>query len=153
MIFKLEGNSLLTGISVSLFTLYCFITYSWWVFVFWLLQTQRESVDKIENQVEQSHAHVFSAQKELAQVASKMQGTVYPLLGAIIGSCVAGPIGLVAGLKVGAVVAVTGSVIGKYHKFIISNLAMFDCETSMVQISNSLFVSVTYEEYTWAISK
>lgn len=75
-------------------------------------QDQQPTVDRIEDTVEQSHEHVVSAQKELAQVAAKMNGAVYPVLGAVLGTCIGGPVGFVAGLKIGTIMGVTGSVIG-----------------------------------------
>ena len=37
----------------------------------------------------------------------------YPLAGALIGTCLGGPIGLVAGLKLGSLAAIGGGFIGK----------------------------------------
>lgn len=39
----------------------------------------------------------------------------YPLIGAVVGSCVGGPIGCLAGAKVGVFATVTCFVLGKYN--------------------------------------
>ena len=42
----------------------------------------------------------------------RYKAAVYPLTGALLGTCLAGPIGLLAGLKVGAAAAFGGTVLG-----------------------------------------
>lgn len=44
--------------------------------------------------------------------AARLKATLYPLTGALLGTCIGGPIGLLAGLKIGAVAAVGGTVLG-----------------------------------------
>lgn len=75
-------------------------------------QDQREKVDNIENHVEMAHTQVVAAERQLAQVTAKLKFGMYPLIGALAGTIVGGPIGLVAGMKVGTVVAVTGGFVG-----------------------------------------
>lgn len=69
-------------------------------------------MERIEDVVEESHEHVVTAQKELAQVAAKINGSAYPLLGAVLGVAIGGPLGFLAGLKIGTLIGLTGSVIG-----------------------------------------
>jgi len=45
--------------------------------------------------------------------ASKMKFALFPLTGALLGGAVGGPIGLVAGAKLGGLAALSGGVIGK----------------------------------------
>jgi len=47
----------------------------------------------------------------------------YPLIGAVVGSCVGGPLGCLAGAKVGVVATVTCFVLGKF----IQNYVYFIC--------------------------
>ena len=38
---------------------------------------------------------------------------VYPMAGAILGTCLGGPVGLLAGIKIGGLAAVGGSIFGR----------------------------------------
>lgn len=80
--------------------------------VFQIIHEQAPAVERIEDVVEESHEHVVTAQKELAQVAAKINGSAYPLLGAVLGVAIGGPLGFLAGLKIGTLIGLTGSVIG-----------------------------------------
>ena len=40
---------------------------------------------------------------------------MYPLAGAVIGTCIGGPVGLLAGLKVGGLTALGCGILGKSH--------------------------------------
>lgn len=42
----------------------------------------------------------------------RLRASVYPVTGAIVGTCVGGPLGLLAGLKVGGIVALGCGVMG-----------------------------------------
>ena len=44
--------------------------------------------------------------------AAKLRATMYPITGALIGTCIGGPVGLLAGLKIGGLVAIGGTVLG-----------------------------------------
>ncbi|KAI0212937.1 Syntaxin-17 [Lamellibrachia satsuma] len=76
-----------------------------------LVTEQQESVDAIEENVSTSEQNVESGIKNLAK-ASKMKFALFPLAGALIGGTVGGPIGLVAGAKLGGLAALGGGVIG-----------------------------------------
>ena len=54
--------------------------------------------------------------------ASKYKVMMYPLAGALIGTCVAGPIGLFAGLKIGGLSAVGGGLLGKSLNYLITSI-------------------------------
>lgn len=71
-------------------------------------------MNKIEDNIEASNIQVVAAEKELAQVVRKVKGSMYPVVGALLGSFVGGPLGFVAGLKIGTLTAITGSIIGKH---------------------------------------
>jgi len=49
-----------------------------------------------------------------------------PVAGAVLGGAIAGPVGLVAGLKVGKIAAVSGGIIG--------NLCVFNCTSILFQL-------------------
>ena len=46
--------------------------------------------------------------------AAKLKGAVFPVAGALIGGAIGGPVGLVAGIKLGGLAAVTGGLAGRY---------------------------------------
>lgn len=71
------------------------------------------TVDSLENNVEEARTNVIEAKNQLAR-AAKVKFAMYPLTGALLGTLIGGPVGLVAGLKIGTVAALSGSVIGLY---------------------------------------
>lgn len=54
---------------------------------------------------------VKEGQQNLAK-AARFKTTLYPLTGALIGTCIGGPIGLLAGLKIGGLAALGGTALG-----------------------------------------
>lgn len=76
-----------------------------------LVHVQGEAVTTIENNIETAHENVIAGESQLAK-AAKYKAGMYPLIGAVVGTCVGGPIGALAGLKIGSVAAVTGTIIG-----------------------------------------
>ena len=57
-------------------------------------------VENVENTCQEQRA-VFSTAK------------VYPMAGAVLGTCLGGPVGFLAGVKIGGLAAVGGSIFGK----------------------------------------
>jgi len=49
--------------------------------------------------------------------AAKLKKMSYPLIGAVVGSCVGGPLGCLAGAKVGVFATVTCFVLGIIYNF------------------------------------
>ena len=45
--------------------------------------------------------------------------TVYPMAGAVLGTCLGGPVGLLAGVKIGGLAAIGGSIFGKFWFFLV----------------------------------
>lgn len=76
------------------------------------LKEQKEDVEKVETNVEGTHENVIQAEQSLRK-AAKLKKMSYPLIGAVVGSCVGGPIGCLAGAKVGVFATVTCFVLGK----------------------------------------
>ena len=62
---------------------------------------QTHSVEKVKD-APQGQREEFSTSK------------VYPIAGAVLGSCLGGPVGLLAGVKIGGLAAVGGGIFGKF---------------------------------------
>ncbi|KAI5730296.1 hypothetical protein M8J76_012150 [Diaphorina citri] len=76
-----------------------------------IVHAQGETVSTIEDNIETAHENVIAGESQLAK-AAKYKAGMYPLIGAVAGICVGGPIGALAGFKMGSVAAVTGTIIG-----------------------------------------
>lgn len=73
---------------------------------------QAEHITQIEENVEVAKVDVEAAEKSLKQ-ALTYKKAMYPLCGAVLGFCIAGPVGLVTfGLKAGSVAAVGCGILG-----------------------------------------
>lgn len=75
------------------------------------VHAQSELVEKIEENVEVAQENVQEGERILSK-AAKLKTTLYPITGALIGTCIGGPVGLVAGLKFGSMAAIGGTVLG-----------------------------------------
>ncbi|XP_014207057.1 syntaxin-17 [Copidosoma floridanum] len=76
-----------------------------------VVHEQSELVSRIEDNVEDAQGNVQSGLKHLKD-ASKYKVMTYPLTGALLGTCLGGPIGFIAGLKVGGLAAIGGGLLG-----------------------------------------
>ncbi|XP_023289694.1 syntaxin-17 [Orussus abietinus] len=76
-----------------------------------VVMDQKKQVDDIEDNVEVAAENVTEGEKILKK-ASKYKMTVYPVTGALIATCIGGPIGLIAGLKIGSLAAVGLGILG-----------------------------------------
>ncbi|XP_035728674.1 syntaxin-17-like [Vespa mandarinia] len=76
-----------------------------------IVHDQKESANNIENNIEETQINVNEGTKFLVK-ASKYKAVTYPLAGALIGTCVGGPIGLFAGLKIGGLTALGCGILG-----------------------------------------
>ncbi|XP_067642974.1 syntaxin-17 [Eurosta solidaginis] len=76
-----------------------------------LVQEQRESVQVIADNADEALEQVQVAESNLRR-ALMYKKAMYPVVGAVIGTCVGGPIGLVAGLKAGGLAAVGCGILG-----------------------------------------
>ncbi|KAF4531513.1 hypothetical protein B566_EDAN004109 [Ephemera danica] len=79
-----------------------------------LVESQGDLVTQVETHVATTQENVEEGTRQLAY-ASKLKVASYPLFGALLGGCVGGPIGLVAGLKLGGLAAIGGGILGKFH--------------------------------------
>ncbi|OQV23901.1 hypothetical protein BV898_02249 [Hypsibius exemplaris] len=80
---------------------------------FWtLIEAQGRQVSTIEGNIAEADNSTIQGAKELA-IAAKYKTAMYPLAGAVIGGVIAGPIGMLSGLKLaGLVSAAAGTFIG-----------------------------------------
>lgn len=69
-------------------------------------------VDNMEDNIEETQINVKEGARYL-QKASAYKVAAYPLAGAMLGTCIGGPIGLLAGLKIGGLAAVGCGLLGK----------------------------------------
>ncbi|KAL3275313.1 hypothetical protein HHI36_020080 [Cryptolaemus montrouzieri] len=76
-----------------------------------MVQVQGDSVQDVSESVESTANNVNAGVKHL-QVAHRLKTTAYPMTGAVLGSMIGGPIGFVAGAKVGSLAALCLALIG-----------------------------------------
>ena len=76
-----------------------------------LVQEQATSVQAIADNAEEALENVAAGEGNLRR-ALTYKKAMYPLVGALLGTCVGGPVGLVAGLKVGGLAAVGCGILG-----------------------------------------
>lgn len=79
-----------------------------------VVHSQQEVIDRIEDNIEQTHEHVQAGTGFLAQ-ASKYKAAAIPVAGAVIGGVIGGPIGLMAGFKLAGVATAVGGGIAGYQ--------------------------------------
>lgn len=77
-----------------------------------IVQEDKETVQNIQDNIEETEINVIKGYKNV-KLAARYKAALYPLTGAVIGTCVAGPIGLLAGLKIGGLSAMAGGFLGK----------------------------------------
>lgn len=76
-----------------------------------LTQEQAEQVQAIADNAEEALENVQMGESNLRK-ALAYKKAMYPVMGALLGTCVGGPIGLVAGLKAGGLAAVGCGILG-----------------------------------------
>lgn len=82
---------------------------------------QKDDVTAVEDNVVEAQVHVEEAEKQLRQ-ALTYKKAMYPLCGAILGFCVAGPVGMVTfGLKAGSLAAVGCGILGATGGSVLKN--------------------------------
>uniref|UniRef100_A0A336KHG6 CSON003117 protein n=1 Tax=Culicoides sonorensis TaxID=179676 RepID=A0A336KHG6_CULSO len=74
-----------------------------------MVHDQAEPVERISNNVTETEISVQEGTAHL-RTALKYQKAAYPLVGAVIGTCIAGPLGLIAGMKTGASLMAAGGL-------------------------------------------
>ncbi|KAH8324005.1 hypothetical protein KR074_005967 [Drosophila pseudoananassae] len=76
-----------------------------------LTAEQSVAVEKIADNAEEALENVQEGERQLRQ-ALTYKKAMYPVVGALLGTCVGGPIGLVAGIKAGGLAAVGCGILG-----------------------------------------
>ncbi|XP_033340600.1 syntaxin 17 [Megalopta genalis] len=76
-----------------------------------IVDDQRALVNTAESDIEETQVNVEAGEQSLAR-ASRYKHAMYPLAGALIGTCIGGPVGLVAGLKIGGLTAISCGLLG-----------------------------------------
>ncbi|XP_017892074.1 syntaxin-17 [Ceratina calcarata] len=76
-----------------------------------IVDAQKELVERAEEGIEETSLNVNEGEKFL-QKAARYKVGMYPLAGAVIGTCIGGPIGLIAGLKAGGLAALGCGILG-----------------------------------------
>jgi syntaxin 17 len=76
-----------------------------------MVEDQKEHVDQAEEKVESAHENVHAGFKDLVK-AHRLKTAVYPVTGAFLGSMIGGPVGLVAGIKIGGLTALGCAIAG-----------------------------------------
>eukprot|EP00053_Salpingoeca_punica_P012048 m.107488 g.107488 ORF g.107488 m.107488 type:complete len:321 (-) comp15843_c0_seq4:857-1819(-) len=76
-----------------------------------IVHEQGQHLDEIAANMSSASAHVTAGTKQLID-ASKMRSRYYPVLGAVVGGAIAGPVGMWAGMKLVGLTAIAGASIG-----------------------------------------
>lgn len=114
-----------------------------------MVNTQQESLDRIEDNIDKAHTDVRQGVKNLGK-ASKYKAAIFPVAGALIGTVIGGPIGFVAGAKIGGLVGVAGGTAGFFGGRFIKKRTekVTEVELSKLSRSNSE-PEVNKEPETW----
>lgn len=78
-----------------------------------IVHEQGELVEKVEENIEVAAENVHEGAVQIAKAASYKRA-MYPITGAAIGTCIGGPIGFVAGLKLGGLAAIGCGITGYF---------------------------------------
>ncbi|KAK2146959.1 hypothetical protein LSH36_576g00049 [Paralvinella palmiformis] len=76
-----------------------------------VVHSQQETVDQIEDNIIYAQANVTQGITHLG-AAAKLKSAMFPVAGALLGGAIGGPVGLVAGVKLGGLAAITGGLAG-----------------------------------------
>lgn len=106
------------------------------------VQTQQETIDRIEDNIDKAHSEVQKGAFQLGK-ASKYKTAIFPIAGAVIGTVVAGPVGLFAGAKIGGALGLgiggtAGFFGGKYLKNRQNKVTEVEMRNLSVKKSSSL---------------
>lgn len=106
---------------------------------------QKDDVQAVEENVVEAQVHVEEAEKSLRQ-ALTYKKAMYPLCGAILGFCVAGPVGMVTfGLKAGSVAAVGCGILGATGGTVLKNKQEPEPEPKFDEVDNVTVEATTID--------
>lgn len=104
-----------------------------------IVHNQKEMVDNMEENIEETQINVNEGTKYL-QVASKYKVAAYPIAGAMLGTCIGGPIGLLAGMKIGGLAALSCGILGFTGGSLLKKKQIesqkLDTSTSVINLKN-----------------
>ncbi|XP_030830595.1 syntaxin-17 [Strongylocentrotus purpuratus] len=103
------------------------------------VQAQQEQVDSIQNNIQVAQTNIQTGVKHLLK-ASTYKAAMLPIGGAILGGICGGPVGFVAGMKVGAAAAIGGGAIG-----FLSGRAIKKRQDKKIQMEMSVLTNGTLE--------
>lgn len=120
---------------------------------------QKDDVTAVEDNVVEAQVHVEEAEKQLRQ-ALTYKKAMYPLCGAILGFCVAGPVGMVTfGLKAGSLAAVGCGILGATGGSVLKNkqepippgLESFDDQETKNETTIDWYQSLSNQTHTQSV--
>lgn len=100
-----------------------------------MVQQQKKKTDEIEDNVEEAFENVKEGASHIAR-AAQFRSSVYPIVGAVIGGCLGGPIGLIAGMKLGGLAAVSCGFIGFAGAQFLKKKQLTEASKSDVELVN-----------------
>lgn len=92
------------------------------------IEVQGETIEVVADNVEVTQVQVEQGARSLREALSYKKA-MYPICGALIGTCLGGPVGLLAGLKVGGLAAVGCGLLGFTGGAVIKNQEALDLST------------------------
>lgn len=75
------------------------------------VEIQGETIEVVAENVDEAQVQVEQGAKSIREALSYKKA-MYPMCGALIGTCIGGPVGMLAGLKVGGIAAVGCGILG-----------------------------------------
>lgn len=94
------------------------------------VEVQGETIEVVAENVEITQVQVEQGTRSLREALSYKKA-MYPMCGALIGTCLGGPVGLLAGMKVGGLAAVGCGILGFTGGAAIKNKEELDTSTAI----------------------
>lgn len=95
------------------------------------VEIQGETIEVVAENVEVTQVQVEQGARSL-RAALSYKKAMYPMCGALIGTCLGGPVGLLAGMKVGGLAAVGCGILGFTGGSAIKNKEELDSSTTSI---------------------
>ncbi|CAK9304065.1 unnamed protein product [Gordionus sp. m RMFG-2023] len=112
-----------------------------------IVDQSKEKLNSTETKILESNFSTEKGIKNLTQ-ALKYKGTIYPIMGAALGSCIGGPVGFFCGIKIGGIAALSGAIIGIQGGQLIKKIKKNNMEINDNVLSNNIVTSKNNEETT-----
>lgn len=75
------------------------------------VHVQKESVNVVAENIDVTEVNVEAGESNL-RAALRYKKTMYPICGALLGTCMGGPVGFLVGLKAGGIAAIGCGILG-----------------------------------------